>query len=360
LSTKNGRPVWDRAIAQNKNEIGFVGHGWSAGRERQGDGRRRRHLPAGGNFIAGLDAKTGEPAWRVYTVGTARSAGRQQLGTACRSRSETAPSVWVAGSYDPTLNLAFFGTGQTYDTGSAADSGERSERDARRALHRLDAGDRSRLAASWVWHFQHQPNDQWDLDWALEQILFKLPGTQKTLLATCRQASDLRRPRADSGKYVFSMDLGLQDVVTAIDPTTARRRSIRRRFRPRQDGHGLPALGRREIVDSRNRSTALEDAVFVPLNEACMDLLPVPGRRSGRCCRRACGGACGQRPTATASTAACRRSTSRREGGLDDAPASAARHRHAGDRRRRRVRRQPRPRVRAYDDANGGSCGAFD
>ncbi|MEJ0008701.1 MAG: hypothetical protein WDM77_20650 [Steroidobacteraceae bacterium] len=26
-------------------------------------------------------------------------------------------SVWTAGSYDPQLNLAYFGVGQTYDTG---------------------------------------------------------------------------------------------------------------------------------------------------------------------------------------------------------------------------------------------------
>ena len=56
-------------------------------------------------------------------------------------------SVWTAGSYDPDLNLVYFGV----DT---------------LALN----PDTGRL----VWYFQHVPNDQWDLDWVFERQVIPL------------------------------------------------------------------------------------------------------------------------------------------------------------------------------------------
>ena len=71
-----------------------------------------------------------------------------------------------------------------------------------------------------VWHFQHQPNDQWDYDWAFGRMLLKVPATRKTLLATGGKQAIFDLVEADSGKYAFSFDLGVQDVVIGIDPKT--------------------------------------------------------------------------------------------------------------------------------------------
>ena len=49
-----------------------------------------------------------------------------------------------------------------------------------------------------VWHFQHLPNDQWDLDWVFERQLIKLPvnGVNKTVvLHRARKRSTMRSMR---------------------------------------------------------------------------------------------------------------------------------------------------------------------
>jgi ATP dependent DNA ligase domain len=69
----------------------------------------------GGNYIVGLDAKTGDESWRVSTIPKpGEPGGNSWNGLPIEKRSGA--SVWVPGSYDPEVNLAFFGVAQTYDT----------------------------------------------------------------------------------------------------------------------------------------------------------------------------------------------------------------------------------------------------
>ena len=69
--------------------------------------------------------------------------------------------MWIPGSYDAELNLAFFGPAQTYDTGPLRNSigapGVTNESLYTDSTMALDP-DTGKLAC----HFQHQNNDQWD------------------------------------------------------------------------------------------------------------------------------------------------------------------------------------------------------
>ena len=71
----------------------------------------------GGNFIVALDAQTGAEAWRFNTIAQPGRARRLQLERAAGRTSATARRCGCRASYDQTLNLAFFGPAQTYDTG---------------------------------------------------------------------------------------------------------------------------------------------------------------------------------------------------------------------------------------------------
>jgi alcohol dehydrogenase (cytochrome c) len=85
---------------------------------------------------------------------------------------------------------------------------------------------------------------------------------------------------ADTGKYLFSLDMGLQNVVTAIDPKTGAK-TINPNTIP-GDGEAkmvCPHAGGAKIwlPSSYNAGTKL---LYIPLNESCMDLIPVePGGR---------------------------------------------------------------------------------
>ena len=74
---------------------------------------------AGGNYIVALDAETGKEAWRFQTIAQpGQPGGDTWNGHPAADRNGA--SVWVAGSYDAQLNLAFWGIAQTYDTGVLA------------------------------------------------------------------------------------------------------------------------------------------------------------------------------------------------------------------------------------------------
>jgi len=280
LSVATGKPVWDHPVAlpaplkagdfvitggplvaKGKVMIGTTG------------------TAPGGNFIVGLDAANGAEAWRVYTIAQPDEPGGNSWN-GMPPEKRNGGSVWVAGSYDPSLNLAFFGIAQTYDTAPIRDrvstpgvTNDALYTDSTVAIN-PDTG-------KMTWHFQHLPNDQWDLDWALEQLLIKLPGREKTVLATAGKQAIYEFLDADSGQYLSSMDLGLQDVVTAIDGKTGRK-TIDASKVPGNDKtvtvcpHSAGAKS--WIPESYNASTK---TLFVPLNESCMDLVPVaPGGHS--------------------------------------------------------------------------------
>jgi PQQ-dependent dehydrogenase (methanol/ethanol family) len=273
ISAKTGRPIWDRAIPKDKTEMDFVitsGPLVARGKVMVG----MAGAAPGGNFIAALDAETGEPEWRVYTVARPGEPGGNSWNGLPLDKRNGA-SVWVAGSYDPALNLAFFGTAQTYDTGPLREPSSDSAV-TRDALYTDSTLAINPDTGKIVWHFQHQPNDQWDLDWALEQVLLKLPGAPKTLVATAGKQGIYDVMEADTGRYVFSIDLGLQDVVTAIDPRTGAKTVDPSKIPGRQSTVSVcPHSGGAKswIPESFNPAT---HTMFVPLNESCMDLVPVP------------------------------------------------------------------------------------
>src|SRR6185295_3417654 len=60
-------------------------------------------------FIAAFDAKTGKESWRFYTIpGTGEPGNETWAGD---SWKHGGASVWVTGSYDPDLNLTYWGVG---------------------------------------------------------------------------------------------------------------------------------------------------------------------------------------------------------------------------------------------------------
>jgi alcohol dehydrogenase (cytochrome c) len=271
LDVKTGRPVWDHAIADSKNFSITGGPLAAKGKVMQGVGGRAQ----GGNFIVALDANTGEEAWRFYTIARPGEPGGESWnGLPLEKRN--GGSVWTAGSYDPQLNLAYFGVGQTYDTGPLLHpvnqpgvNNDGLYTDSTLAIN----PDTGKLA----WHFQHVPNDQWDLDWAFERQLISLPvnGANKKLALTSGKMAIYDALDAETGKYAFSIDLGLQNVVTAIDPKTGAKTI---------DPKTVPGDGETKLVcphagGSKNWNPASYNPgtkmLYVPLVESCMDLIPV-------------------------------------------------------------------------------------
>jgi alcohol dehydrogenase (cytochrome c) len=86
---------------------------------------------------------------------------------------------------------------------------------------------------------------------------------------------------ADTGKYVSSIDLGLQNVVTSIDPKTGAKR-VNAELVP---GDGQTKMVCPHVSGGRGwLPTAYDPAtkmLYVPMVDACMDLVPVPKGERG-------------------------------------------------------------------------------
>ena len=71
-------------------------------------------IPEGG-FIVGLDLESGEEVWRFHSIARPDEPGGNTWNNlALKDRS--GGSVCVPASYDPELDLAYYGTAPTYDT----------------------------------------------------------------------------------------------------------------------------------------------------------------------------------------------------------------------------------------------------
>ena len=130
------------------------------------------------------------------------------------------------------------------------------------------------------WAFQHFPNDQWDLDYAFERQLIRLPvfGAQRTVAVTAGKLGIYEGVDAETGEFVFAFDVGLQNIVTAIDPETGAK-AINQELIPKRDGkvrlvcpHGAGVKS--FLPASYNAATQI---LIAPLAEACMDVFPIPG-----------------------------------------------------------------------------------
>ena len=285
LEAKTGKLVWDHEVLTrdqglHEGEVDGVAFHLDGGplivKGKLIVGTSLGINTGGGNFIIALDAATGKEVWRFHTIAQPGEPGGDSWNGAPIDQ-RFGSGAWTSGSYDPQRNLVYFGTGNTYDAGTlilpqprAGDSKDALYTDSTVALD----PDTGKL----VWHFQHMNRDIWDLDWVFEQSLITLPvnGKPAELVVTGGKTAIFDAMDRATGKYVFSRDLGLQNVVTSIDPVTGKENT-----NPALE----PVPGKTALLcpnsnGARNwPTTAFDPAsyiLYVPLVESCADYSWVP------------------------------------------------------------------------------------
>jgi alcohol dehydrogenase (cytochrome c) len=154
LDRNTGRVVWDTVVDDFK-----AGHALIAAplvvKDKVIVGNSGGDLPTRG-FIDAYDAKTGARAWRFYTI-----PGPGEPGSETWSSADVLPrgggATWVTGSYDPELNLIYWGTGNPNPDYYGGDRVGNNLYTA--SLVALDA-DTGKLK----WHYQFTPHDLHDWD----------------------------------------------------------------------------------------------------------------------------------------------------------------------------------------------------
>ncbi|MCE2424754.1 MAG: PQQ-dependent dehydrogenase, methanol/ethanol family, partial [Pseudomonadales bacterium] len=180
-------------------------------------------------FIAALDAATGEPAWKTYTVPAPGEPGSESWpGDSWKTGGVP---VWITGSYDPATRLTFWGTGNGGPWTGDTRAGDNLYATSVIALD-VDSG---KLAG----HHQYHWNDSWDWDEVSAPLLIDFqragrriaglvhPGRNGYLWFLERKAEDIAF--VDAKPYVR------QDVITSVDPVTGR---------PSYDDTKKPGIGK--------------------------------------------------------------------------------------------------------------------
>ncbi|MEY4761056.1 MAG: hypothetical protein RLZZ200_912 [Pseudomonadota bacterium] len=232
----------------------------------------------GGCFIVALDVETGREAWRFHTIARPGQPGGDSWNGA-PVEERFGGGVWTAGSFDPELDLVYFGIGNTYNSATLLEprpgakgvtNNDGLYTDATVAL-RPDTGE---LA----WHYQHHRRDVWDLDWVFEQTVVTLPvnGVPRKLVVTGGKTAIFDAVDAATGAFVFARDLGLQNLVTTIDPVTGEK-TVNPAVQPEA---GKAKLLCPAASGARNwPATALNPGnglLFVPIHETCTEYTYAP------------------------------------------------------------------------------------
>lgn len=179
LDQKTGHEVWKVAVDDVRQcgcNIGaaplIAGDKVITG-GNNGDGAHR-------GYITAFYMKTGRLAWRWYVVPGPGETGSETWKDDSWKFGGGAP--WLTGSFDPSLNLVYWGTGNAgsdfYDR-ERVGSKSKDVNLYTASVVALDA-DTGKLR----WHYQEVPDDIWDFDSAYESILIdrEFKGRMRKLL----------------------------------------------------------------------------------------------------------------------------------------------------------------------------------
>ncbi len=278
LNIKTGALLWDHHVDKTVGAMRMTGGPIVVrGKVIQGISGCSGVDNPGGCFIVALDAATGKEAWRFNTIAQPDERGGDSWNGAPLSE-RFGGSVWLAGTYDAELNLVFFGTAQTYHIAPLMKKAKSAKDGSADALYTDTTLALNPDTGKLVWYYQHQAREVWDLDWVFERTILTLPTAQGPTKAvvTMGKLGILDALDAKTGRYLFSHDMGLQNLITAIDPQTGHKTT---------DPKLEPQANKPIIVcpypgGARNWPATAYDpttkTLYIPMFESCMDFLWKP------------------------------------------------------------------------------------
>ncbi len=263
LEARTGRLAWDVEMPD--------GHGSSSGplvagdKIIQGMGGCQQYIEQK-CFISAYDAATGKQLWRFHTIAKEGDSGGDTWGPLAdlyRAGGET----WITGTYDPELNLTYWGTAQAKPWMPAS----RGMKTADKALFTsstlaLDA-DTGKL----VWFFQHAPGEALDLDVVFERVLVDLAG--QSLLFTVGKDGVLWKLDRRTGQYLGHKETVFQNIWEAFDQRSGEPRYrediLENRVGEWIDGCPGAAGGHNWQAMSFHRPTG---QLIIPLSQSCLSI----------------------------------------------------------------------------------------
>jgi alcohol dehydrogenase (cytochrome c) len=213
LDARTGKNIWDTVIGDRKQSNYSTSSGpiIIKGKVVQGLGGCAKYQNEK-CFISAYDAETGKEVWRFYTIAKEGELGGDTWGklpNLFRAGGET----WITGSYDPDLNLTYWGVAQSKPWMRASRQSGNGATLFANSTVALNA-DTGKLA----WYFSHAPGETFDLDEVFERVLVD-DGGQKLVFSAGKAGILWKNDRA-TGKYLGHKETVFQNIYDSFDPQT--------------------------------------------------------------------------------------------------------------------------------------------
>ena len=258
LDAKSGALRWKTKVAENK-----LGYSITAA-PLAIDGKIIVGVSGGEagirGFLDAYDAETGERAWRSYTIPGPGEPGNDTWGS--DSWKTGAGATWLTGSYDPELDLLYWGTGNPGpDWNGDSRPGDNLYTCSLLAIEAPTGKLR--------WHFQFTPHDVHDWDSNQIPVLIDMPlaGKQRKIVAFANRNAFYYLLDRETGEFLSGTEYSTQTWAKGIDKT----------------GRPILAPGKEPTVDGNLVYPSLQGATnwMSPSYSPVTKLLYVPVREMG-------------------------------------------------------------------------------
>jgi alcohol dehydrogenase (cytochrome c) len=166
-------------------------------------------------FISAYDPATGAQRWRFSTIATAKDPGGNTWGPLSdlfRAGGET----WITGSYDPELNLTYWGTAQAKPWMPVS----RGMRTNDAALYTSATVALDATTGKLAWFYQHAPGEAFDLDAVFERVLVDA-GRDRWVFNVGKDGVLWKNDRR-TGAYLGHTETVFQNIWASFDPKTGK------------------------------------------------------------------------------------------------------------------------------------------
>ena len=173
IDAKSGQPLWDVQVAKAASGYALT-HAPLIIRDKVIIGTAGGEYGVRG-FIAAYDVRTGKEQWRFYTIPGPGEPGHETWQNDAWKTG--GGSVWMTGSYDPDLNLTYWGIGNPGpDWNGDSRPGDNLYTDSVVALD----PDTGKLK----WYYQFSPHDEFDYDSVQVPVLADMSwkGSQRKVM----------------------------------------------------------------------------------------------------------------------------------------------------------------------------------
>ena len=215
LDAKSGKEVWTTKVADNR-----AGYYMSVA-PLVADGKVLVGASGGEmgvrGFVAAYDIENGKELWKTYTVPAPGEPGSETWPKGDHWKTGGG-SVWVTANYDPSTNLAFWGTGNGGPWMGDQRPGDNLYTSSTIAFDVATGKIKG--------HFQYDPNESWDWDEVSPPILVDYTRNGRTIKGLIDVARDgylwfLERTDGPI-KFVEGKPYVNQNVFKSLDPKTGR------------------------------------------------------------------------------------------------------------------------------------------